>query len=74
MDCLDAAREPEHAERQCEPSAYPSGRERGQREEGQRHETADEMVAGRRAGLRLEEVVVGHVERDQPDSGDVEAA
>ena len=34
---------------------------------GERHEAAGEVVAGRGARLRLDEVVVEHVQRDQGD-------
>ena len=44
----------------------------GEPEQGERDEAADEVVAGRGAGLRLQEVVVEHVQRDQGDRDEEE--
>ena len=60
---------PEHAEDQGERAAPAAAQARirpgGQAQQGERDEPADEVVARRRAGLRLQVVVVDHVQRDQ---------
>ena len=71
MRGLDPGDDPEHADQQSDRRAGPAsharvGRRR-QPERRQRHEAADEMIAGRGARLRLEERVVDHVQRDHPD-------
>ena len=38
---------------------------RRERQQGERHETGEEVVAGRRPGVGLKEVVVGDMERDE---------
>ena len=71
VDGLDTGHDPESAEeeRECraEPGAQPRVGPRGEDEHGQRDEAADEVVARRRPRLRLEEVVVRDVERDDPE-------
>ena len=61
----------EHAERQRQRAAPAAAQARirpgGKAQQGERDEPADEMVARRGAGLRLQEVVVDHVQRDQGD-------
>jgi hypothetical protein len=71
VERLDARRDRERAGDQRERAAPAGGepRERPCRQCQQREldEPAREMVDGRRAGLRLEEVVVGDVQRDDRD-------
>ena len=48
----------------AEAAVYP----RSDEQHGERHEAAHQMVAGRHAGLRLQEVVVDDVDRDQREA------
>ena len=70
MDGLRAGEHAEEAEHERDRAAQTGTRaavhECAEPKTRQRHEAADEMVARRGAGLRLEEVVVQHVE---PDNG-----
>jgi hypothetical protein len=56
-----------HRDRRATTAAQARVARRGQSKEGQGHETADEVVSGRRAGLRLQEGVVGDVQGDHAD-------
>ena len=71
VERLDAGGDAEHAEGQRECAAPAAAQARihpaGEAQQRERDEPADEVVAGRRAGLRLEVVVVEDVERDQRD-------
>ena len=65
---LDPGGDPEHAEDQRDraPTTAAQSRIRPHREpeHGERNQAADQVIAGRRSGLRLHEVVVEHVHRD----------
>ena len=72
MHGLGPGDDPERAEHERHRSAATAahagigpGRER---ENGERDEAADEVIAGRRARRRLEEAVVEHVQRDRGDA------
>ncbi len=71
VEALDSPGDAERAERQCQRAAPPAAQARmrpgSKAEQGERDEPADEMVARRGAGLRLQVVVVDHVQREQGD-------
>ena len=68
VDGLDAGDQSEDTEQNREratPARTKPRVERGEEEQrGERNETADEMITGRRARLRLQEAVVDDVQRD----------
>jgi hypothetical protein len=68
---LDAGHDPYDAEHERDRRASAAAQTlihgRRQPEHGQRHQAADHVIAGRRARLRLQEGVVGHVQRDHAD-------
>ena len=72
VEGLAARREGERAERQGEraaaTAAQPRGSPRGEREQRERHEPGDEMIARGRTRLGLDERVVDHVQRDRGDA------
>ena len=69
VEALDAGGDAEHAEHQGERAATTAAQARirpgGETEQRERDEAADEVVACRRPRLRLQVVVVDHVQRDQ---------
>ena len=65
---LDPGDDPEEAAQERERPAPPSAQARmgpgREREQGERDESADEVIAGGGPGLRLDEPVIDHVDRD----------
>ena len=68
---LDPGDDPEEADHQRDrragAAAHARVHERRQRERGQRNQPADQMIGGRRARLRLQEGVIGHMQADHAD-------
>ena len=71
IDRLHPGDDPEKSEedRQRCPQPRPNawGESAKSQEQGHRNEPADEMISCRRGGLRLQEVVVEHVDRDDQE-------